>query len=73
MVMSFDLTARQHDLRSRSRQFAENVLREVKVTAERLPASEERFIATKPAYEQLVADGFLRACLPAWAGGENRA
>ncbi len=39
--------------------------------ADRLPTPEERFLATRPAYERLIADGFLRACIPTAAGGEN--
>jgi alkylation response protein AidB-like acyl-CoA dehydrogenase len=72
MVMSFDLATRQRELRSRSRRFAQEVLRDVKVTAERLPTPAERFAATRPAYEKLVADGFLRVCLPESVGGENQ-
>ena len=39
--------------------------------AETLPTPEERFAATKPAYEAMVAAGFLRKCIPLSAGGEN--
>ena len=39
--------------------------------AESLPTAEERFLATKPAYEAMVAAGFLRKCIPAPAGGEG--
>jgi len=71
MTTSLDLTARQRELRSRARRVARDVLRDVKNTAERLPTAEERFLATRPAYERLVAEGFLRACIPTSAGGEN--
>jgi alkylation response protein AidB-like acyl-CoA dehydrogenase len=40
-------------------------------TAEFLPTPEERFGATKPVYEAMVAAGFLRKCIPASAGGDN--
>jgi butyryl-CoA dehydrogenase len=72
VVMSFGLTDRQRALRSKSRQIAEVVLRDVGATAERLPSPENRFAATKPAYERLIADGFLRACIPQSAGGDNQ-
>jgi butyryl-CoA dehydrogenase len=39
--------------------------------AEALPTPEERFAATKPAYEAMIAAGFLRKCIPFSAGGES--
>jgi len=68
--MSDELTSRQRELRSHARALARGVLREAKA-AERLPTAEERFLATRPAYERLVAEGCLRACIPTAAGGEN--
>jgi butyryl-CoA dehydrogenase len=47
------------------------VLRQAKRTAEGLPTAEERFRATRPAYEHLVGAGFLRAFIPTAAGGDN--
>ena len=49
---------------------AREVLRDARA-ADRLPTPEERFLATRPAYERLIADGFLRACIPTAAGGDN--
>lgn len=72
MGTSFGLTERQRQLRSTSREFARDVLREAGAAAELPPSAEERFLATKPAYEQLVAGGFLRACIPDSAGGDNQ-
>jgi nitroalkane oxidase len=46
------------------------VLSEAKA-AELLATSEERFLATKPTYEAMVAAGYLRKCIPAPAGGDN--
>jgi butyryl-CoA dehydrogenase len=69
--VTIDLTDRQRALRGKARTFARDVLRDAKTTAERLPTPEERFLATKPAYQRLVADGFLRACIPTSDGGEN--
>lgn len=69
-MVDFELTTRQRDLRARARQVAREVLRDAR-TADDLPTPEERFLATRPAYERLIADGFLRACLPTAAGGDN--
>ena len=41
------------------------------VEIETLPNPEQRFAATRPAYEAMIAAGFLRKCIPASAGGEN--
>jgi len=68
--MGIELTDRQRELRTRARAVARSVLREAR-TAERLATAEERFLATRPAYEQLIAAGFLRACLPTADGGDN--
>lgn len=72
MAMSFELTQRQRGLRAQSRAFARDVLRDARATAEVLPTAEERFIATRPVYERLVAEGFLRACIPQACGGDNQ-
>ncbi|MER5673742.1 acyl-CoA dehydrogenase family protein [Pseudonocardia alni] len=70
--MSLRLTQRQHKLRARSRQFAGDVLAGVGKATAHLPTTEERFLATRPAYEQLVAAGFLRGCIPASCGGDSQ-
>src|SRR6266705_4483723 len=70
VAIDFRLTARQRELKLKSRKFA----REVTATAldaEALPNPEERFAAMKPAYEAIIAAGFLRKCIPLSAGGEN--
>jgi nitroalkane oxidase len=71
VAMNSHLDDRQRELRSKSRQIAQDVLLDVKAVSEHLPSPQERFAATKPAYERLIADGFLRACLPRSAGGDN--
>jgi len=68
--MSFEPTPRQRELRAHARELARGVLRDAR-SAERRPTAEERFLATKPAYERLIAEGMLRACIPAAAGGDN--
>lgn len=70
MAIDFTLTPPQRELQRESRKFAADVLAGAKA-AELLPTPEERFLATKPVYEAMVAAGFLRKCIPAPAGGEN--
>jgi nitroalkane oxidase len=70
MAIDFTLTRQQSDLRIKSRKFATEMLAVAK-SAELLPTPEERFLATKPIYEAMVAAGFLRKCLPVAAGGES--
>ena len=70
MAIDFRLTARQRELQLQSRKFAREVL-STAIEAETLATSEERFAATKPVYEAMIAAGFLRKCIPVSAGGEN--
>src|SRR5260221_14657262 len=70
VAIDFRLNARQRELQLQSRKFARRVLSPV-LEAEALPTPEERFAATKPAYEAIIAAGFLRKCIPFSAGGEN--
>jgi alkylation response protein AidB-like acyl-CoA dehydrogenase len=70
VAIDFRLTARQRELQLQSRKFAREVLSPA-LEAEALPTPEERFAATKPAYEAMIAAGFLRKCIPLSVGGEN--
>jgi alkylation response protein AidB-like acyl-CoA dehydrogenase len=70
MAIDFTLTPQQRELQLDSRRFANDVLAGAR-DAESRPTPEERFLATKPAYEAMVAAGFLRKCIPAPAGGEG--
>ena len=70
MAIDFRLTARQRELQLQSRKFARQVLSGA-AKAEILATPEERFAATKPAYEAMIAAGFLRRCIPLSAGGDN--
>jgi nitroalkane oxidase len=70
VAIDFRLTASQRELQLRSRRFAREVLSPA-IEAETLRTPEERFAATKPAYEAMIAAGFLRQCIPRSAGGEN--
>src|SRR5246500_2112273 len=70
MAIDFTLTEQQRDLQRTSRRFAKEVLSEAR-GAELLATPEQRFLATKPTYEAMVAAGYLRKCIPAPAGGDN--
>ena len=70
MAIDFTLTSQQRELQLESRHFAAEVLAGARA-AELLPTAEERFLATRPIYEAMVAAGFLRKCIPQRAGGEN--
>jgi alkylation response protein AidB-like acyl-CoA dehydrogenase len=70
VAIDFRLTARQRELQLQSRKFAGEVLSPA-LEAEALPTAEERFAATKPAYEAMITAGFLRKCIPLSAGGES--
>jgi len=70
MAIDFTLTAQQQELQRASRKFAKEVLGEAR-RAELLATPEERFRATRPTYEAMVAAGYLRKCIPAPAGGDN--
>ena len=70
MAIDFTPTTRQRELQLESRRFALEVLAGARA-AELLPTAEERFLATRPVYEAMVAAGFLRKCIPQSAGGEN--
>jgi nitroalkane oxidase len=70
MAIHFALTPRQREIQLQSREFARDIVAGAN-SAELLPTPEERFLATKPIYEAIVAAGFLRKCIPAEAGGES--
>jgi len=70
MATDFTLTAQQRELQLAARKFAREVLTSAGA-AELLAAPEERFLATRPVYEAMIAAGYLRKCIPAPAGGEN--
>src|ERR1700749_2590413 len=70
MAIDFTLTPRQRTIQRQSRKFARDIIAGAN-SAELLPTAEERFLATKPIYEAMVAAGFLRKCIPVQAGGES--
>jgi nitroalkane oxidase len=70
VAIDFRLTARQRELQLQSRRFAKEVLSPA-LEAEALHTPQKRFAATKPAYEAMIAAGFLRKCIPLSGGGES--
>ena len=70
MAIDFTLTPRQRRIQRQSREFARDIFAGAN-SAELLPTAEERFLATRPVYEAMVAAGFLRQCIPADAGGDS--
>jgi butyryl-CoA dehydrogenase len=70
MPIDFTLNDNQQRLRREARQFAKDVLSGVAVATRDLPGPIERFVATRPFYECLVAEGFLRKCIPVSVGGD---
>jgi len=69
MAIDFTLTAQQRELQLSARRFAQRVLTEVGPATRGLRTPLERFAATRPMYEQLVSEGFLRRIIPAPFGG----
>ncbi|MEV0225515.1 acyl-CoA dehydrogenase family protein [Streptomyces sp. NPDC050704] len=72
MAIDFTLTPEQRQLRESAQDFAHKVLAEVGPATRHLSSPEERWKATRPIYEQTVAEGWLRRILPAPAGGEGQ-
>jgi len=70
MAIDFTPTPAQRKLQLEARKFAKDLLAEARA-AELLATPEQRFLATKPTYEAMIAAGYLRKCIPAAAGGEN--
>jgi nitroalkane oxidase len=70
MAIDFSLTTAQREMQLQSRQFAREVLAGA-AKCETLGTPEERFLATRPIYEAMIAAGYLRKCIPAPAGGDG--
>lgn len=61
----------QRELRKSSRNFAQTVLKNVKPATSSLTSPFERFLATRPMYEEAIRQGFMRKLIPAQLGGEG--
>lgn len=71
MAIDFTLTAEQRELQLSARAFAQKTFGDIAETIRHLPTARERFAATRPAYEEVVTQGWLRKIIPAPAGGEG--
>lgn len=71
MSIDFTLTPAQRELQLSARKFAHATLAGVAGAIHGLASPQERFVATKPFYEELVARGFLRKLVPMPFGGEG--
>ncbi|MES2532251.1 MAG: acyl-CoA dehydrogenase family protein, partial [Pseudomonadota bacterium] len=71
MSIDFTLTPAQRELQLSARKFAHATLAGVAGAIHGLASPQERFVATKPFYEELVAQGFLRKLVPMPFGGEG--
>ncbi|WFU06888.1 acyl-CoA dehydrogenase family protein (plasmid) [Rhizobium sp. CB3171] len=69
--MDFALSREQKALQANARRFASTTLSQVGNLIRDLPTPEARFHATRPIYEELVAQGFLRRLIPQPFGGEG--
>jgi nitroalkane oxidase len=72
MAIEFTLDPDQRRLRAAAREIAHDVLAGVSARTAGLASPEERFAATRSAYQQLVEAGYLRKIVPESAGGELR-
>jgi nitroalkane oxidase len=71
MAIDFTLTAEQRQLQLATREIAQKTLAGVSEQLRRLPTAEEKFAATRPAYEQLLQAGLLQQIIPTLAGGKG--
>lgn len=69
MSIDFTLTPEQRRLQQDARSFAHDVLSGVGPATRHLPTPEERFAATKPFYEKVIAAGFMHRLVPIPLGG----
>lgn len=71
MPIDFTLTDSQRELQLSSRRFARSVLIDVGPSIRGLATPMERFLATRPMYEQAIKAGFLRRIIPGPFGGDS--
>lgn len=70
MAIDFSLTAEQRRLRRAAHDAAASILSDVGPAVRDMATPEDRWKATRPIYQRLVEQGWLRRILPAPAGGE---
>ncbi|MEM1140884.1 MAG: acyl-CoA dehydrogenase family protein [Pseudomonadota bacterium] len=71
MPLDFAFSSDQVALRKQARALAKDHLSQVRGLTQHLPTARERFVASKPIYERVIAEGFLRRLIPAPFGGEG--
>jgi butyryl-CoA dehydrogenase len=71
MAIDFSLSPEQITLQRNAREFAHDHLRGVASVAGHLPTAAERFLATRPMYQEVVRAGFMRRLIPQPYGGEG--
>ena len=71
MAIDFSLSAPQRKFQLECRAFAQAELRGVAAATRDLPSAAARFAATRPMYEAVVREGFLRRLIPQPFGGEG--
>ncbi|MEU1519087.1 acyl-CoA dehydrogenase family protein [Streptomyces sp. NPDC005811] len=72
MAVDFTLTQDQLAERAAAREFAEKHLAGVERLIAGIPTPEERLLATRPIYREMVRAGYLKAMIPADLGGTFR-
>ncbi|MEM1155504.1 MAG: acyl-CoA dehydrogenase [Pseudomonadota bacterium] len=72
MSIDFSLDSQQRSLQRDAREFAQDHLHGVTAKASQLPTPAERFLATRPVYEEMVRAGFLRRLIPEAVGGQAK-
>ncbi|MGD9987399.1 acyl-CoA dehydrogenase family protein [Pseudonocardia sp.] len=68
---STDPSSERKALRATAREFAGDVLSKAREVTDALPTATERYRATRPFYEKMVAAGFLRRLVPQALGGDG--
>jgi butyryl-CoA dehydrogenase len=71
MAIDFTLSPEQRAFQLQCRHFARDVLGGVRSATHDLASPAERFAATRPMYEAVVREGFLRRLIPQPFGGEG--
>jgi len=71
MAIDFTFSPNQRELQRHARSVAREVLSQVPGAIRHLATPSERFLATRPMYEQVIREGFLRRLIPMPFGGEG--
>lgn len=69
MAIDFTLTDAQRELQASARRFASTVLADARKSYAHLSKPAERFLATKPLFDEIAKAGFIHALIPEEYGG----